>query len=680
MNKKILIFSGNSEADEIIVRFANAGISCTVSTAGSTGLEALRARLKRACADASVVEMRAGRMDEGEIRDFIRENKFDILIDGTHPFAEEASRNIKMAAQECGVLLFRLRREDAPLTGNCKNIRYFDGCGEAARYLARTEGNIFLTTGSKEIHEFTEAIDRERIFIRIIPDEDSIHRLKSYGIENSHIIAMQGVFSKELNQAFFKEFDIKILVTKDSGKNGGFGEKTAAAEEAGVFTCVIKRPSEAGTFLADEIFRKVSELSAGKKVTGEVRTEISLVGMGMGQAQTLTLEGMESCRNSDVIIASSERIIENNNFTGKEIYTEYNPDRILEIVEKVRKDCAEVGRDKIKITIAFSGDSGFYSGARSTGLKLKERGYSYRLLPGISSISMLSARSGIDWQDSFICSLHGREDDFIGAVREHNKVFLLLSDAAEINRICEELIDAGLFFIKITLGINLGSKEEKILVFDSSEYPGIHEKGISCCFIENRSAGGRRAAPGIKDDAFVRGNVPMTKEEVRALSICKLKLKTDSTVWDIGAGTGSVSVECAMLSPNIKVYAFERRDEACELIRENMLKAGIGNLEMIKGEAPEILSGIEAPDAVFIGGSGGKTEEIIKFLMHFEKHIQIVLNCVTIETVAEINSTLKKIPHEDENMIQLQVARAEKTGDYHIFKGMNPVYIISFRL
>ncbi len=676
MNKEILIFSGNSETDALVIELANNGFHTVVSVAGETGAEALREKLTSLDKNAAIPEIKTGRMDRDEIRDYIKDKAFEFVIDGTHPFAEEVTANIRSAAEETGTKLIRLDREYSDADISDKNISFFQNYSEAAEYLKDTEGNIFLATGAKEAGKFTDIIDKKRLYLRVLPVAESIEKAKQCGLENTHIIAMQGVFSKELNESLFREFNIKFLVTKDSGRSGGYEEKIAAAGELGIKTCVIRRPGESDGLTRNEVISRLEEAYGRNINAGKTDIRIVLAGVGMGDDQSMTVSALELINDADAIIASSSRIMPDS--AAKIKINEYDPVKIAERVQEIIKE-KNSGYGKFTIAVLFSGDTGFYSGARKTAEELDKRGISYRILPGISSLSMLSALSGIRWQDAYILSAHGRQADIVSAVKEHEKTFVLLNDASELRQIANEILNAGLFFVKITAGINMGSEREKLLSFEISEAGGINEEGICCCFIENRGTLSRRIiTPGLKDEAFVRRDVPMTKEEVRVISICKLKLKSDSVLWDIGSGTGSISVEAARLSSDIKVYAFERNEDAADLTQENALKAGTGNISVICGEAPGTFEGVEAPDAVFIGGSGGKLKDIIKFIMHFEKHIQIVLNCVTIDTIGEINAILKSIPHEGEEIVEVQMARSVKAGDHRILKSLNPVFIVSF--
>lgn len=207
-------------------------------------------------------------------------------------------------------------------------------------------------------------------------------------------------------------------------------------------------------------------------------------------------------------------------------------------------------------------------------------------------------------------------------------------------------------------------------------------------------------AAAIKDSEFIRGNVPMTKEEIRTISLSKLGITDGSVIFDIGAGTGSVSVTAALMCPEARVYAFEKNDEALELIRLNSDKFGVGNLETVAGDALENLNiflspqnfkkpesveepesgyGLPIPTHVFIGGSGGRLIDIVRAVRTANEHTRFVVNAITLETLDICLELINEFPqYADMEIIQMGVSRARAAGRYHMMTAENPVYIISF--
>ena len=180
----------------------------------------------------------------------------------------------------------------------------------------------------------------------------------------------------------------------------------------------------------------------------------------------------------------------------------------------------------------------------------------------------------------------------------------------------------------------------------------------------------------MRDEWFIRGEIPMTKSEVRAVSVSRLELQTNSIVYDIGAGTGSVSVEVALKVPKGHVYAFEQKEEGCALIRANAEKAGLTNLTVVPGKAPESLAGYPAPDRVFLGGSSGNMEEILDLVTELNPAVQLVINVIALESLNQAMAWFQKKGWEPE-VVCMQVSRAAKRGPYHMMQAQNPIYILA---
>lgn len=180
----------------------------------------------------------------------------------------------------------------------------------------------------------------------------------------------------------------------------------------------------------------------------------------------------------------------------------------------------------------------------------------------------------------------------------------------------------------------------------------------------------------MRDEWFIRGEIPMTKSEVRAVSVSRLELQTNSIVYDIGAGTGSVSVEAALKVPKGHVYAFEQKEEGCALIRANAKKAGLTNLTVVPGKAPESLAGYPAPDRVFLGGSSGNMEEILDLVTELNPAVQLVINVIALESLNQAMAWFQKKGWEPE-VVCMQVSRAAKRGPYHMMQAQNPIYVLT---
>ena len=182
----------------------------------------------------------------------------------------------------------------------------------------------------------------------------------------------------------------------------------------------------------------------------------------------------------------------------------------------------------------------------------------------------------------------------------------------------------------------------------------------------------------LNDEEFIRDKVPMTKECVRHESIIRLSLSEGDVVYDIGGGTGSVAIEAAAIHPSLKIYSFEKNDMAYELMLKNIEKHHAMNVIAIKGEAPQSLKDIEAPDCVFIGGSSHMLSPIIDEIKKKKRGVRYVINAVSLETIDEVRGMLKEHDASDIDMIQLTCSNVREIGEYHMLQAQNPVMIFSF--
>ena len=242
---RAVVFSGTTEGRTFSKRLAALGAEVLVSVATDLGAEEQ--------GSTPGVTVRAGRLEPAEMAKLL--HGADLCVDATHPYAVEATKNIRAAAQEAGVLYERLLRAPSPLPEGC---RVFASAAEAAKALAQTEGNLLLATGAKELAAFAP-LARERLYPRVLPTVAGIEACEAAGIPHKNIIAMQGPFSRALNEALMEQFAIRWLVTKDGGAAGGFAEKAEAAKAVGAALVVIRRPPEQGS-TAETILQRCKEM------------------------------------------------------------------------------------------------------------------------------------------------------------------------------------------------------------------------------------------------------------------------------------------------------------------------------------------------------------------------------------------------------------------------------------
>ncbi len=650
MKKKALIFAGTTEGRELTDFLSKNEIDVTVSTATEYGESVIETNDYVKTDSIRGVDNMAERMKE-----------FDVVVDATHPYAVRKSEHIREASETSGIPLIRIIRPDSDDFGN---PMVFPDIPSAVEYLSGTEGNIFVTTGSNDLSEFTSIPGyKDRVFARVLSLSSVAEKCASLGFEGRNLMLMEGPYGEELNLAMMKHVNARYLVTKDSGSAGGFEDKMSASAKAGVIPIVIGRPAEHEGISVEEAEKKLAEMFS--IAIPKKRRKITIGGIGTGNKESMTLAVIDSVKNSDLVIGA-KRMLESFDLSGKKILEEYRSEEILEYVETH----PEYGN----VTVIMSGDTGYYSGTKKLMSVFKNKDYDITVLPGISSVSYFFSKLGESWDDVYLTSVHGRDENITGLVKRHRRLFTLLNGEESAHEMCRELIEYGLDDVKITIGQDFGTQDERIDRGRPEDILGKSLGKLCVAFIENPEASD--VVPlGISDEEFVRSSVPMTKSEVRSLSVMKLKLNEDSVIYDVGAGTGSVSVEMASVALSGRVYAVEKNKDAVSLIKENRKKFGTPNITVIEGPAPDVLADLPTPTHAFIGGSSGNLESIINVLLDKNPGVRIVITSVTLETLTETMRCVKELNLTEEETLCVNVSKARLLGNYHLMTAQNPVYI-----
>ena len=651
---KVIVFAGTTEGYEIS-RFLGENqipvLACVATEYGSKSLK-----------ESSTLHVQAGRLDENEMKELFSREKPELVLDATHPYAAEVTRNIRKACEEAEVSYTRILR-----TGSGQqNAVYVKDTQEAAEYLKGTTGNVFLTTGSKELAAFTSVPDyKERLFARVLSLPSVIESCQALGFEGRNLIAMQGPFSMELNQAMLAQYQCKYLVTKDSGKAGGFLEKIQAAEACGATVVIIGRPLvEEGLSLRECRHMLIERYG----LTG--KQKVTLLGIGMGSPKTLTLSGQEAVRNADLIVGA-KRMVDAVRFVGQDFLYEYRSKEIAEYLK--------AHPEYTKVVVALSGDVGFYSGAKKLAELL---GSDTEMICGISSVVYFMSKIGLSWDDAKIVSAHGKSCNLVSLIRMNRKVFSILGTGDGVRKLAEKLTFYGMGDVILHVGENLSYDNEKILAKPARELVSYEGDPLSVICAYNLGAEPELATHGIPDEEFIRGKAPMTKTEVRTVSLSKLRLPKDAICYDIGAGTGSVSVEMALRASEGAVYAIEKKEDALALLHENKKKFALDHMYIVPGTAPEALEELPVPTHAFIGGSSGNMKEIVELLLNKNPQVRIVINCITLETVGEALACIRGLEKQEiyeceSEVVQLCASRSKNIGRYHMMMGENPIYIIT---
>lgn len=664
--KQVIIFAGTTEGRTISEYLASYKVPVTACVATEYGETLLT--------ENEYLKVHAGRMDQEEIAAFIREKGAELVIDATHPYAAVVSENVAAACEREQVDYVRLiRGSSAESVDQAVLVGSVD---EAVEYLKKTEGNILATTGSKELFKYTQIPGFEkRVFARVLSTGEVAAACEKLGFVGKNLICMQGPFSEELNIAMLHQFDCKYLVTKETGKAGGFEEKLHAAKAAGATLVLVGRPPEQKGYSYDEVLEMMRirfHLAAASVLEvqpTQAKRKVTLVGIGIGTPEGMTVEAAQVIEKADLLVGA-DRMLAAAADKHKPTFSAYEPRKI--------GDYLELHPEYQRIVVLLSGDIGFYSGAKRLYEELEQRDFEVDALCGISSVVYFCGKLRTAWEDVCLLSTHGRSANLVGAVKSHHKTFTLLGKGESVHVLCQELMEYGLAHVTVHIGIQLGYEDEKILSGTPEELLKQSIDGLCVALIENETPfSGIRAC--VDDEEFSRGKAPMTKSEIRSLSVAKLQLPKDAVVYDVGAGTGSVTIELALAAVDGCIYAIERNQEACDLIEENKRKFGTPNIQVVHGLAPEAMEDLPAPTHAFIGGSAGNLKEIITCLLGKNPLIRLVINTVTLETMAEVSECLKALNLIEEETICVNVSRAKKLGAYHLMMGQNPIYIVTCR-
>ena len=393
---------------------------------------------------------------------------------------------------------------------------------------------------------------------------------------------------------------------------------------------------------------------------------ITLIGMGAGTPETLTAQSLAALRRADWIFGAKRLLEQLPAGCTEHRKALYKAEEILAWIAQTKAETP---------VVLYSGDTGFYSGAAGLLEQLRAQGQEATVLPGLSSVQLLAAALGRPWQDWKLVSAHGCACDPVAACSAGQPVFFLTGGAETPDTLCAALVQAGLGKTAVTVGEDLGTAAQKITQGTAAEIAGQSFASLSVLLVEAAPVPIRRT-PGLPDEAFLRGEVPMTKQEIRAAALAKLGVQPEETLWDVGAGTGSVSVELALAAPRGRVYAVECEPDACTLIRKNREKFAAKNLILIEGRAPQALEALPAPDAVFIGGTKGGMAAVVDAVLAKNPHARICISAIALETLSAAIAALTAQGLSAE-VTQIAVSRTRPAGRLHLLTANNPIFLIT---
>ena len=486
---KLIIFGGTSEGRKLAEFCAERRIPAAVSVATEYGASLLPA--------GSLLEIHTGPMDLAAMEKWLDAQAPSLVLDATHPYAAQVTENIREACRRKNLPLLRVLRGEAPRAGSLKAeaagdpaVVTVDTVSQAAEFLKNRPENVLVTTGSKELGAFMALENwKERVFARVLPVFSVLAGCEKMGFPGSHIFALQGPFSAEMNLAMLKMAGAAWLVTKEAGRAGGFEEKLEAARAAGAGVVVVGRPRKEEGISLEEAFERLKKLEDGSGAKEEAVSApepvpsrlLVLAGAGMGTVESMTVEAVEALLRCQAVFgaprmlqAAGEVFARFGGERRPEMLAEYLPGPVFQWLE-AHPECG-------RAAVLFSGDTGFYSGTagflREVG---KGKNWEIQILPGISSLSRMAAALGKSWEDAAIASRHGRDWDVRGLAEKSRKVFVLTGGDCRAEQICREL--SGLP-VTVSVGENLGTGRERIVTGTPEELAGEQFASLAVVWIE----------------------------------------------------------------------------------------------------------------------------------------------------------------------------------------------------
>lgn len=394
-----------------------------------------------------------------------------------------------------------------------------------------------------------------------------------------------------------------------------------------------------------------------------------IIGIGPGDQGYLYPLAEKAIKEADLLIGGKRNLAEFAHLNKKTMAIDKS---LKPIVEYIGDHYQEES-----IAVLASGDTGLFSIRAYLQKHLPQ--VPFKVLPGISSLQYLMAKENLNWNEMKIITLHGSDKVNLCNTVAANPVTAIFTGGENTPAVIAKKLELlKNMELEITVGENLSYPEERIVKGSPETIKALDFQDLNLMIVKNphtNNAPWQYATPGLPDQAFLRDEVPMTKSEIRALIISKLRLTPQAKILEVGAGSGSCTVEMALAAKEGRITALEKEEKAVELCRKNIKHFGLDNITLIHGSAPADLPDSSDFDRVFIGGSGGNMEAIIEKVTH--KGVRVVVSAITVESVSEALTAMENLGYENIEIVQAAVSRSKKLGTKHLMFALNPITIIS---
>lgn len=397
--------------------------------------------------------------------------------------------------------------------------------------------------------------------------------------------------------------------------------------------------------------------------------KIYVIGAGVEGEEGFSGRALDLVGKAEILMGGQRQLDLFPDFPGEKVVIGSNLGAIAERLKTTDR----------QVVVLASGDPLFFGVGRYLLRNLPPERLEF--VANVSSIQYAFSKIRVPWDDAVFVSAHGRGlKGAVDRIVANDKAAVLTDDINTPAKIAAELIERGRGGYAAWLCENLGGKDERILDVNLRELTRIEAAPLNVLILIKEYEGeGEQSLPilGIPDEEFATIKKLITKEEVRVVTLAKMRLHQDMVLWDVGAGSGSVSIEADRLLPYGQVYAIERNPQCIEYIKQNLQKFNARNVNLVVGEAPAALEDLPDPDRVFIGGSGGNLYDILDAVdARLSAGGRIVLNAVTLDTLTAAKEFFENAGYQLEVTV-LNISRTRPLSDYQMFEAFNPVYILA---
>jgi precorrin-6Y C5,15-methyltransferase (decarboxylating) len=405
------------------------------------------------------------------------------------------------------------------------------------------------------------------------------------------------------------------------------------------------------------------------------KDKVHIIGVAPEGASSLLPEARRLVNRAEIVFGGKRLLQMFPHHAGEKLIIKNN---LAEVTDLIKENLGHK-----RIVVLASGDPNFYGIASYLTGKLGKDAVD--IIPNVSAMQLAFARIKESWENAVFASVHSRPiEDIVETVRSNDKIGIFTDDEHTPAEIARVLLEHDVDGYQAYVCQDLGRKDEKVIETDLHGLCQTKSSPLNILILlrvqPKKSVAAFRPRLGIPDEEFHQRRPKaglITKQEVRAVSLAKMCLTDESVLWDIGAGSGAVSIEASFLVRKGRIYAIEKNDTDVAIIKRNLRKFQAPNVEVVQAFAPDGLGKLPDPTAVFIGGSGGRMEEILDFVSHrLKPGGRIVLNVVALENLSAAVDALKVrgfVP----DVTLVNVARSTSVRELTRFEALNPVFVVT---